>query len=234
MILADSLFSNVDAFVLILCAGVLGQLIVNAIQAARPRTKWKLVIVVVVFAVLGLVVQSGVNWYRQYQLDHGTVRFAVQLKVEAVGGSSYKPAITAIPGQLVQYALVATNLGTGIARHVAFGVKLAPYMTLVCGSPRFVDSNTSAAGLVLPTGRNGDCGGSGIVTGGQYLDDLYPGASETLFFQSRLDRCIPAGTHALQTVGIVRSSKDNETYNVATVNLDLAVSNAAGCGVPSG
>jgi len=203
-------------------------------MGANSWRRWAGLAMVGVVLVVAVMAQSIVGWYHQYRLNHGTVRFAIRVDEKVVGsGNSYATLINAAPGDTIEYVIIATNTGTGSARTVVFGGNLAPYLTYVCGSSRLVDSNTSSAGEALPSAKTGDCAGSAIVTGGQYVDNLYPGASENLYFQVQLGKCIPPGTHALQTVGTVRSGKGDQYYNVATANVDLPTSNAFGCGASS-
>ena len=183
--------------------------------------------------ILGVGAGVVVNRYHEYRLNHGTVKFGVQTLVRLDVHHGFAPRVAASPGQKVEFSVPAQNLGTGIARNVVFGVNLAPYETPVCDSTRLSDSNTTASGIHLAPGKPGGCLGSSLFEGGDHVDDMAPEATETITFWVTISPCIPPGKHALQTVGIVSSTRGRETYNVGVVTLDVpAGTSRAGC--PSG
>jgi uncharacterized repeat protein (TIGR01451 family) len=207
----------------------------HKIARAGPRAQVQIVGSIAALALLSLLGSWGVNRYSQYRLDHGSVKFAVQVQVKVVDTDhSYKPATVASPNEVLEYVIVVTNVGTGIAHNVIFGANLAPYLKYVCGSARYADSNTTSAGDALPLPKNSGCAGAGVITGGQYLDDLDPSGSENLYFQTHLDSCIPPGQHLLQTVGVVQSKDGDQIYNLATVNVDVPAHGVEGCPVGVG
>lgn len=138
-------------------------------------------------------------------------------KTVKVDGSTaaFAASNTANPGQTLDYALVVKNYGNTTLQKVVVGDNLPPYLTYVKGSTKLVDSNTGTAGKMLV---------DGITTGGVYVDDMAPGASETIYLKATLDKTIPCGDHPLKNVGVVAAQGLQQVYNVATTDVNI------GCG----
>ena len=193
---------------------------VTAKQSRRGRT---LVIAgLAATVILGGAARWGQAWYKRYEVDHGSVRLVVQTLVRDQAGHAYAPEVVAHPGQQVKFVMIVQNIGTGVARSMVFGVNLAPYETVICGSPRLVDSSTGGSGITLSPQTTGGCLGAGVFTTRQYVDDIAPGASESLFFTVTISSAISVGNHPLQTVTTAQVGvKGKQIYNVGVVTVNV-------------
>ncbi len=139
--------------------------------------------------------------------------FGVTKLVRPDGVGSYVPEINAKPGDVVQYVITFNNAGNTLLKDIIVRDNMPPYMTLVPGSTKLVNSATGTGGLVLP---------DTITTGGVTGGSLTPGGVGRVYLKLKIADSIPAGPHRLTNVGVVHPTGLNELYNTAVVNVNIA------------
>jgi hypothetical protein len=119
--------------------------------------------------------------------DHQPAELSAKLLVEPKGSRDYALTVDAMANQYAEFVLIVTNTGGKEARNVIAHFGIPSHEIAVCGSPAFVDSNTSSSGLAFVPDDPQGCRGGGVFSaGGQYIDDLAPGASESLYWEAQV------------------------------------------------
>lgn len=211
--------SGAAPFYVTLALGIVGSLIASRIirSSRRDRRMWFALLAVVAAMIGGVIVVDRV--VVQNQLAHGRVALGVVVMARAGEGHAYSRQVTAKPGDQITFAFKVSNTGIGTAKNVVVGVNLAPHLTPICGSPLLVDSVTGLRGITLAAAASGGCLGDSLFRGGVYVDDLAPGATETVVWATTVEKSL-SGSHVLQTVGVVKALRvPSETYNVASISV---------------
>lgn len=211
--------SGAAPFYVTLALGIAGSLVAARIirSSRRGRLMWFALFAVVAAMIGGVIGVDRIEVHNQ--LEHGRVALGVVVMARAGEGHAYSRQVAAKPGDQVTFSLIVSNLGIGTAKNVVVGVNLAPHLTQICGSPRLVDSNTGLRGITLAAAASGGCLGDSLFRGGVYVDDLAPGATETVVWATTVEKSL-SGSHVLQTVGVAKALRvPSETYNVASISV---------------
>jgi uncharacterized repeat protein (TIGR01451 family) len=202
-----------------LALGIVGGLVASRIirSSRRGRLMWFALFAVVAAMIGGVIVVDRV--VVQNQLAHGRVALGVVVVARVSQGHAYARQVTAKPGDRITFAFKVSNAGIGTAKNVVVGVNLAPHLTPICGSPWLVDSVTGLRGTKLAATASGGCLGDSLFRGGVYVDDLAPGATETVVWAATVEKSL-SGSHVMQTVGVAKALRvASETYNVASISV---------------